>query len=259
MKPRPVILIDTREQEPLTFGNLRTEQATLDAGDYSIFEMSQLIAVERKSLPDLLACVGRERERFKRELQRLRAYRFRLLIIEADAAALEAGGWRSQLTPQHVLGSLAPWVAQYSLSVWLAGDHDSAGRFVERFLYQAARSVTTEYAAAESAIESWRCSGAAPAGCGDPKMSLGNELETAGIGQCNRSRPRRAGLVRPRAGVLSVAQASQGGRQRTLCRWVVVFFFGRRKTVASFDGFSGAEILPRWEGFPLDTGPPDRR
>ena len=31
MKPRPVILIDTREQEPLTFRNLPTQRATLDA------------------------------------------------------------------------------------------------------------------------------------------------------------------------------------------------------------------------------------
>ena len=142
MKPQPVIPIDTREQEPLTFANLPTQPATLDAGDYSVFGISHHVAVERKSLPDLLACVGRERDRFKRELQRLQAYRFRRLVIEADAAALEAGDWRSQLTPRHVLGSLAAWTAQYGLPVWLAGDHDSAGRFVERFLYRAARSIT---------------------------------------------------------------------------------------------------------------------
>ena len=54
-----------------------------------------MVAVERKTMDDLLACVGRERDRFKRELQRLRAYRFRLLVVEADAAVIEAGDWRS--------------------------------------------------------------------------------------------------------------------------------------------------------------------
>ena len=61
------------------------------------------------------------------------------MAIEVDAADLEAGDWRSKLTPAHVLGSLTAWCAQYELPVRLAGDHDAAGRFVERFLYQAAR------------------------------------------------------------------------------------------------------------------------
>ncbi|MCK6465097.1 MAG: ERCC4 domain-containing protein [Phycisphaerae bacterium] len=155
MKLTPVILIDTREQDPFTFANLPSEPGTLDTGDYSVRGLEHLVAVERKSLDDLLACVGRERDRFKRELQRLRAYRFRLLIVETTAADLEQGAypgggegarplWRSKLTPAHVLGSLAAWTAQYSLPVWLGGTHDESGRFAERFLYQAARTVAGE-------------------------------------------------------------------------------------------------------------------
>lgn len=154
MKITPTIIIDTREQHPLTFPNLPAAVGTLDAGDYSVGGLAHLVAVERKSIDDLLACCGRERDRFKRELQRLRAYRFRLLVIEADGADLERGEWRSQLTPAHVLGSLAAWCAQYALPVWLAGDHDAAGRFVERYLYQCARTVGTEHAAATAFLES---------------------------------------------------------------------------------------------------------
>lgn len=147
----PVILIDSREQTPLEFQNLSSETATLAAGDYSLKGLEHLIAVERKSLPDLLACIGRERDRFKRELQRLRAYRFRLLLVETDAAALEAGAWRGEIQPAHVLGSLAAWTAQFGLPVWLAGDHARAGRFLERFLFQCARAVLLENGAAEIA------------------------------------------------------------------------------------------------------------
>ena len=143
MKSEPTIIIDTREQNPLDFPNLPTTVGALDAGDYSIVGLTHLVAVERKSLDDLLACIGRERDRFKRELQRLRAYRFRLLVVEADAADLEAGQWRSTLQPAHVVGSLAAWTAQYGLPVWLAGDHAGAGRFVEKFLYQCARTWRT--------------------------------------------------------------------------------------------------------------------
>lgn len=160
MKSEPVIIIDTREQNPLLFGNLPTKVGTLDAGDYSIDGLTHLIAVERKGLDDLLACCGRERDRFKRELQRLRAYRFRLLVIEADAATLESGvrggtPWRSTLKPTHVLGSLAAWTAQYGLPVWLAGTHEAAGRFVERYLYQCARAVLSENSSAVGLTESF--------------------------------------------------------------------------------------------------------
>jgi ERCC4-type nuclease len=153
VKPEPTIIIDSREQYPLAFPNLPATVGTLDTGDYSIVGLTNRVAVERKSIDDLLACIGRERERFKRELQRLRAYRFRLLVVEADAATLEAGGrggtpWRSSLQPAHVLGSLAAWCAQFGLPIWLAGDHAGAGRFVERYLYQCARAVAMELEAA---------------------------------------------------------------------------------------------------------------
>ena len=98
-------------------------------------------------MDDLLACVGRERDRFKRELQRLRAYRFRCLVVEASYADLERGEWRSKIQPSHVLGSLAAWMAQYSLPIWLAGDHESAARFAEKYLFQSARLIANENAA----------------------------------------------------------------------------------------------------------------
>lgn len=152
MKPSPCIIIDSREHTPFHFENLRSEVGTLDTGDYSVRGLEHLAALERKSLPDLLACVGQERDRFKRELQRLRAYRFRLLIVECDAADLERGAWRSKLAPAHVCGSLAAWIAQYSLPIWLGGDHAACSRFAERWLFQAARCVATEHTAAAEFI-----------------------------------------------------------------------------------------------------------
>ena len=147
MKIEPTIIIDSREQLPWEFRNLPSEPGTLSAGDYSIKGLEHLIACERKSLDDLLSCVGIHRDRFRRELQRLRAYRFRALVVEADYAQLEAGGWRSKIKPACVLGSLAAWQCQYELPVMLCGSHEAAGRFAERFLFQCARCVATENAA----------------------------------------------------------------------------------------------------------------
>jgi DNA excision repair protein ERCC-4 len=154
MKIRPTAVIDdSREQVPFAFEHLPVVRAGLATGDYSVVGLEHLIACERKELADLLACCGRERDRFKAELQRLRAYRFRLLVVEADADDLERGDWRSRLTPNHVLGNLSAWCAQYGLPIWLGGSHEAAGRFVERWLYQCARCIAQEYEAARALVE----------------------------------------------------------------------------------------------------------
>ena len=151
-KIQPVAIIDNREQCPFTFANLPTEPGALATGDYSIRGLEHLVSVERKSLDDLLGCIGRDRDRFRRELKRMEAYRFKLLIIESDADTLEIGTWRSQIKPAHVLGSLAAWSAQFGLPVWLGGDHAACGRFTERFLFQCARTVARELQAATALV-----------------------------------------------------------------------------------------------------------
>ena len=147
MKISPVVIIDNREQNLWEFSNLPSERATLDTGDYSIRNLTHLVAVEHKSLPDLLGCIGAERARFKRELQRLRAYRFRALVIEASYEDIQRGEWRSKVHPNAVAGSLAGWMAQYSLPIVLAGDREAAARFAERYLYQCARLIASENSA----------------------------------------------------------------------------------------------------------------
>ena len=144
MKFKPTIAIDSREQTPLVFRNLKTRVATLRAGDYSVVGLEDKISVERKSLPDLCAVVGRERRRFLRELQRLKAYRFRCLLIEATAADLLRGGWRSKVTPAAVTGSLMAWMAKYDLPVLLADNHEIAATLVEKYLYQCVRVLWTQ-------------------------------------------------------------------------------------------------------------------
>ncbi len=144
MKFSPTIIIDSREQTPWSFCNLPTERAALDAGDYSLVGLTHAVAIERKSLDDLLACIGRERDRFKRELARLRGFRFRTLVVEASYADLERGGWRSKIQPAHVLGSLTAWMAQFGLPIMLVGTHQAGAEFCERYLFQAARCIAAE-------------------------------------------------------------------------------------------------------------------
>ncbi len=153
MKIHPVAIIDSREQEPYEFSNLPSQRGSLATGDYSVVGLEHRIGLERKSLPDLVACCGHGRERFVRELERLQGLRFRAVIVEATLAEIEAGQWRSRLKPNHVLGAIASWSTKYSLPFFFAGGHVQAGRFAERWLYQAARHIALEYAAAVGVME----------------------------------------------------------------------------------------------------------
>ena len=87
-------IVDTREQNPLDLSPLQTTIGTLSTGDYTAVGMESIVVIERKSLPDLIACVGVERERFDREVQRLLAYPVRCLVVEATWQQIEAGEWQ---------------------------------------------------------------------------------------------------------------------------------------------------------------------
>ncbi len=132
-----VAIIDTREQLPLDLSPFKVARGNLVTGDYSILHLEREIAVERKSLSDLLGCVGRDRRRFDAEMKRLLAYPSRLLVIEASVIEIEKGEWRSKLQPNHVIGALAGWQEQ-GIPIAYAGDHARASKVVFNHLRLAA-------------------------------------------------------------------------------------------------------------------------
>jgi len=131
-------LIDTREQLPLEDLDLPTQRATLACGDYSVLGLEHVIAVERKSLADLVMCVGRERERFERMLRLMRGYEVRVIVIEAPWAAIEMKQYRGEVAPEAVIGSIYSWIAR-GITVELAGDRSRAAKAVSRILFAGAR------------------------------------------------------------------------------------------------------------------------
>ncbi len=131
-------IIDTREQTPLDLAPLAMVRGTRTTGDYSLRGLEPVVAIERKSKDDLVACVGRERERFDKEVTRLLAYPVRALVVESTWQAIEMGEWRSKVKPLQVEASLLGWAA-HGLPVVMAGNHERAGRMVGRLLWIAAR------------------------------------------------------------------------------------------------------------------------
>lgn len=138
-KPEGVIgLADSREKHLLDLAPMPMEIATLTTGDYTVKGLEKIVAIERKSEPDLIACIGRERSRFEREIDRLLAFPVRALVVESTWGAMELGQWRGKVTPTQAVGSLLGWIAR-GLPVAMVGNHQRAGQMVSRMLYIAAR------------------------------------------------------------------------------------------------------------------------
>jgi DNA excision repair protein ERCC-4 len=130
---------------------LKTQSGTLVTGDYSIAGLESLFAVERKSISDLVGCcVGQGRERFERELHRLRGFRFRRLLIIGSEAQILKGEYHSNINPRAVLGTLHAFEVRYDLPVVFESMPELAARRVERWAFWFAREMV------EVVNELWR-------------------------------------------------------------------------------------------------------
>ena len=117
------IICDTREKTPWDFdGVAAVSSSPLATGDYSIVGLKDYVAIERKSLSDLVGCVTFDRDRFKAELKRLGAYRCRSVIIEGTVSEVYAHSYRSKVTPESVIGSVMSWQTKYQVPFVWAGE-----------------------------------------------------------------------------------------------------------------------------------------
>lgn len=125
------VIIENREQLPWKFpADIETMPGTLQSGDYSILGLEELISIERKSLSDFLGCcTGDGRDRFKRELLRLRSFRCKAVIIETSLQTILDGGYRSKINPESVLGSITSWQTRYGVPFVFADNPESAARY----------------------------------------------------------------------------------------------------------------------------------
>lgn len=125
------IVVDTREQAPFAFSGVQYQGAevvtgTLDTGDYSLAGLTDKVAVERKSVPDLVACLGRERERFERELLRARALESFAVVVEGAWEELARGQYRSKLNPAAACQSVCSFVARWHIPFLFCGSRAGA-------------------------------------------------------------------------------------------------------------------------------------
>lgn len=134
------ILIDTREQQPYSF-ETPSEIATLPTGDYSLAGAECFIAIERKSVDDLIGCLTSGRERFERELYRSRALDYFALVIEASLSDLSNGRYRSEMNPKAAIQSLLTFSIRYGLPIFFVENRRYGAGVTESLLLKYAREV----------------------------------------------------------------------------------------------------------------------
>ena len=131
--PAIQMLVDSTEQLPYEFRGLvriaGTISETLPAGDYAIAEAPGLFCVERLRVEDLYTTVSNSshnRPRFLQELERLRAFPHRFLVIEGTIQQSIAGGRLGQYHKNGLLDFLAAVTARYGIQIIHADSREEA-------------------------------------------------------------------------------------------------------------------------------------
>lgn len=125
--PKPVVLVDTREREPLPLWSnhpnwiAEERRATLKTGDYTIEGMESLLTLERKSLPDLANCIVVSRTRFLKACARLSKFRWKAILIEGTLEDIKGGLDRdatlSDVHPNAICGTLDAIEAKFGIPI----------------------------------------------------------------------------------------------------------------------------------------------
>ena len=101
---------------------------------YSLLGHEDFVGVERKTLSDLVACFGVERDRFERELQRMKAMEAACVVVEASQSKLRNGEYRSQLLPGAAWQTIVSFSGKYRVPFLWGETADDAEKIAYDFL-----------------------------------------------------------------------------------------------------------------------------
>lgn len=131
------IITDSREQLSLDFSKFRDVESVrtkLDAGDYSIVGYENLISFERKSVQDLVGTLVGGHQRFLRELERMKNYKEKYILIEHSPAILYSycvkHGWENKFNT--IIQSLLAYACHYQCRVRFCKDREDMAAYIVR-------------------------------------------------------------------------------------------------------------------------------
>jgi ERCC4-type nuclease len=139
--PRPVLLIDTCEQNPFDFSRFAgwfagIEKRVLQLGDYSIGGLEDVCIVERKDLSDLVHSCTTDRSNFIDRLRRMAQYHHRLLVVTSPLSQVKSRYPQAGVHPNRITQSLVAILAGLPVPFLCTETHELGEELVASYLYQ---------------------------------------------------------------------------------------------------------------------------
>lgn len=129
------ILFDTREQDSLDFSGFRDVESIrqgLKTGDYSLQGFEDKLCFERKSVADLVGTLIGGHERFLREMERMKPFEEKYILIEHSPTVLynycAQHGWQKKFDV--VMQSLLAYAYHYHVRVRFCKDREDMAKYI---------------------------------------------------------------------------------------------------------------------------------
>src|SRR5690554_610257 len=108
-----VILTDSREQQPWIFDGQETLRTYLPTADYTTELLKEDLVLERKkNASEFYGNIcGKDRDRFERELERMRSYKYAFVVLEFQFCDIVRFPWSTDLKPylKKKIGNKSGW------------------------------------------------------------------------------------------------------------------------------------------------------
>jgi len=139
--PLPVAIIDTREQNPLSFRRFKgwfakIQHRALPLGDYSVEGMEDTCVVERKDLADLIQSFTTNRAVFIQRLERMSRLPHSLLVVTAPLTEIKSEYPYRGANPNRITQSLIAVLAGLRVPFLCTDTHELGEEIVASYLYQ---------------------------------------------------------------------------------------------------------------------------
>ena len=135
MTAKLTIIEDTREQTPLDFTGHRGVESVrsgLKTGDYSVQGYEDKICFERKSVADLVGTLIGGHERFLREMDRMKDYEDKYILVEHTAGTVyrycERHGWEYKFDT--IIQSLLAYAYHYRVRVKFCKNREDMAEYI---------------------------------------------------------------------------------------------------------------------------------
>ena len=151
--PAYTVIKDTREQEGYTFESFEGRYTScngmvvqkLDTGDYSLVGLEDKLCIERKArVSELAGNLGKDKHRFLREIERMKDFPFKFLILEfslEDLVKFPVGSdvpesrWNSlKISNKYMIKMLVEFQLHDNIHVVFAGNKRNAKMIINSIL-----------------------------------------------------------------------------------------------------------------------------